>query len=47
MSCWKVFLGTDLIDMVWFSKWIDADYVRTSLINRDGYDWLITVEKCE
>ena len=42
---WDVYLGRKCIDTVWYTKICDAEYVRTSLINHDGYDYRITVQK--
>lgn len=42
---WDVILKGKVIDTVWFTKDCDADYVRSSLINHDGYDYRITVRR--
>jgi len=42
---WDVYLGNRCIDTVWFNPDCDADYVKTSLINHDGYDSRIEVYK--
>lgn len=42
---WDVILNGNVIDTVWFTKDCDADYVRSSLINHDGYDYRITVRR--
>ena len=42
---WNVFLGRKLIDRVWFLAICDAEYVRDSLINHDGYHPAIRVVK--
>lgn len=34
---WNVYRNGKLIDRVWYNKDCDANYVRTSLINHDGY----------
>lgn len=43
MKAWAVYLGHRQIDTVFYTKTCDADYVRRSLINHDGYDSRITV----
>ena len=43
MKPWYVYVGRKLIDIVFYTKDCDADYVRRSLINHDGYDSHITV----
>lgn len=40
---WNVILNGRVIDTVWYTPNIDADSVRRSLINHDGYDAGITV----
>lgn len=42
---WNVYLGTRLIDTVFYTTDCDADYVRRSLIDHDGYDYRIIVRK--
>ena len=42
---WNVYLKGKLIDRVWFLDICDARYVRDSLVNHDGYDYRITVQK--
>lgn len=42
---WDVILNGRVIDTVWFTKDCDADYVRRSLIDHDGYHPSITVRK--
>jgi len=42
---WDVILNGKVIDTVWFTKDCDADYVRSSLINHDGFDSRITVRR--
>jgi len=44
---WDVFLNGRLIDTVWYTKDCDAQYVRNSLINHDGYDSRIVVRKAK
>lgn len=41
---WDILNGK-VIGSVWFTKDCDADYVRRSLINHDGYDSQITVRR--
>ena len=45
MTNWNVYLGKKLIDSVYYTKDCDADYVRRSLINHDGYHPSIQVRK--
>jgi len=51
MQKWNVFSEVEykdeLIDSVFFDSDLDEDYVRDSLINHDGYDSGITIEKAE
>jgi hypothetical protein len=42
---WDVYLNGQWIDRVFFTADCDADYVRRSLINHDGYNPNITVHK--
>lgn len=42
---WDVILNGKVIDTVWFNKDCDADYVRRSLIDHDGYHYRITVRR--
>jgi hypothetical protein len=44
---WNVYLNGKLIDTVWYTKECDQEYVRTSLINHDGYDPQIIVRKAK
>lgn len=44
MKGWDVFLGSKLIDTVFFTKDCDEDYVRRSLVEHDGYDQRIRVK---
>jgi len=41
-QAWNVYLHGRLIDTVFFSPACDADYVRRSLIDHDGYHPAIT-----
>ena len=43
MKAWDVFVKGRWIDTVFYTKDCDADYVRRSLINHDGYDSRIVV----
>jgi hypothetical protein len=45
MTTWKVYVSGVQIDTVWYSKDCDSEYVRTSLINHDGYPQNIVVRK--
>lgn len=42
---WDVILNGKVIDTVFYTKDCDAEYVRRSLINHDGYDPRITVRR--
>jgi hypothetical protein len=42
-TVWDVYLGFTLIDTVFFSPAVDAEYVRRALIEHDGYDPSIVV----
>ena len=44
MTAWDVYLNGKWIDTV-FDMEKDADEVKRSLINHDGYDWRIVVRK--
>lgn len=41
---WSVYLNGREIDIVFFDMDCDADYVRRSLIEHDGYDSRIVVK---
>lgn len=45
MKGWDVFLGSKLIDTVFFQTTCDEEYVRRSLIEHDGYDRRIRVRQ--
>ena len=46
MQAYDVYLNGKCIDTVFFvKKGIDAEYVKSALINHDGYDYRITVRK--
>lgn len=40
---WEVYCNNRLIETVWFTKGLSADYVRDSLIKHDGFDSTIEV----
>lgn len=42
---WNVYLNGREIDIVWYTKDCDAEYVRRSLIEHDGYDYRIVVRR--
>ena len=42
---WNVYLNGTWIDTVFYTPDCDAEYVRQSLINHDGYDFRIQVKK--
>lgn len=45
MIAWNVFLDNKWIDTVFYTRDCDAQYVRTSLVNHDGYNPRIKVAK--
>lgn len=45
MQAWNVYLNGKLIDTVFYDSDCSAGYVRTGLINHDGYDAHITVRR--
>ena len=45
MKAWNVYLGQNHIDTVFYTSDCDAEYVRDSLVNHDGYPNSITVKK--
>lgn len=47
MIAWTVYLKNREIDIVFYTPDCDAEYVRRSLIEHDGYNRLITVKKCK
>ena len=42
---WDVYHNGKLIDTVWYSEYLSADYVRDSLINHDGYPSDIVIRR--
>jgi hypothetical protein len=42
---WDVILNGKVVDTVWYTKDCDADYVRRSLVDHDGYNPNITVRR--
>jgi DNA-binding MltR family transcriptional regulator len=44
-NCWCIYLHGRLINKVFYMQDCDAEYVRTSLINHDGFSSDITVRK--
>ena len=44
MMSWNVYSKGRWIDTVWYTKDCDAEYVRTSLIDHDGYPYDTTVK---
>jgi hypothetical protein len=42
---WQVYLNGRLIDIVYYNQTCDAEYVRKSLIDHDGYNPSIRVCK--
>jgi hypothetical protein len=45
MNGWDVYVGRRCIDTVFYTVDCDAEYVRTSLINTDGYPHDIVVRR--
>lgn len=45
MDSWRVLLNGVEIDRVWYQSQLDAEYVRSSLVNHDGFDQSIVVVK--
>jgi hypothetical protein len=45
MIAWNVYLGTKLLTTIYYTDDCDAEYVRSTLINHDGYDSRITVRR--
>jgi len=43
MIAWDVWLGARCIDTVFYDTGCDAEYVRRSLIDHDGYSPLIVL----
>jgi hypothetical protein len=44
MKRWNIYYCGLWIDSVYYLQTCDEDYVRTSLINHDGYPTQITIE---
>jgi hypothetical protein len=44
-TAWNVYLNGKKIDTVFYTSDCDAEYVRKSLIDHDGYDPNITVRR--
>ena len=42
---WDVILNGKVVDTVWYTKDCNADYVRRSLVDHDGYNPNITVRR--
>jgi hypothetical protein len=45
MNAWKVYVSGVQIDTVFYTQDCDSEYVRTSLIDHDGYPRNIVVRK--
>lgn len=45
MVAWNVYLKRKLIDTVFYEADCDKNYVKESLVNHDGYNPGITVQK--
>lgn len=45
MQSWNVYLGGTCVETVYFSKDCDVEYVKYSLVSRDGFDPAITVKR--
>ena len=45
MIAWNVYLNNRLIDTVFYMSDCDVDYVRSSLINHDGYNPQIQLKR--
>jgi len=43
---WEVYLNEEMIDKVFFDKSCDVEYVKSSLIDHDGYSSNIVVIPC-
>ena len=44
-QAWNVYLSGKLIDTVFYDADCDADYVKQSLVDYDGYDTAIRVRR--
>ena len=47
MKAWDVILEGEIIDTVFYNNDCDADYIKQSLIDHDGYDPRIEVKEAE
>lgn len=45
MIAWDVYLNGEQIDTVFYNANCNEEYVQKSLIDHDGYDFRIVVEK--
>ena len=45
MVAWRVYLGRKHIDTVFYDIYCDADYVKRTLVDHDGYNPSIRVIK--
>ena len=45
MQSWNVYLNGECIDIVFFSRDCDAEYVKYSLVTREGFNPAITVSR--
>ena len=48
MATWKVYLNSEEIDNITYQDDCDAEWVRETLINHDGFDSnIIAIKQCE
>lgn len=45
MIAWTVTIGHKYLTTVYFSSSMDSEYIRNSLINLDGFDPAISIQK--
>ena len=45
MRTFNVYLGKKLIDIVFYDNTCNAEYVKSTLVNHDGYDCNIVVKE--
>jgi hypothetical protein len=45
MNCWLVIFKGQVMDQVYYTKDCSKDYVRSSLVNHDGYPSSIVIVK--